>query len=50
MTIIISEEEMEWIDKKPFAWKIKDGCPEKIKEALEKKLDYLYKTKEESKK
>lgn len=43
MTIIFSEDEMEWINKKPFAWKIKKGCPQSLKTKLQKKLDLLYK-------
>lgn len=48
MIVILSEEEMEWIDKTPFAWKIKNGCPEKIKEVLQKKLELMYKNTEEN--
>ena len=47
MTIIFSEEEKEWINKKPFRWTIKAGCPEKIRESLKRKLDALYKNKDE---
>lgn len=47
MTIIFSEEEKEWINKTPFHWTIKKGCPENIRETLKKKLDALYKDKEE---
>lgn len=41
MHIIFTDEEKEWIDKKPFNWTIKEGCPEKIKKDLERKLKLL---------
>jgi len=41
MHIVFTEEEKEWIDKKLFNWTVKDGCPEAIKESLEKKLTLL---------
>lgn len=44
MTIIFTDTENEWIDKKPFEWKIKEGCPDNIIKALKRKLDLLYKT------
>lgn len=47
MTVIFSEEEKEWIDKKPFNWTIKKGCPENIRKSLKRKLDALYKNEEE---
>lgn len=43
MHIIFTEEEKEWIDKVPFNWTIKNGCPNKIKNNLEKKLNLLKK-------
>ena len=44
MHIIFSDAEKEWLDtSKPFLWKIKNGCPEKIKTILQKKLELLYK-------
>lgn len=42
MTIRFTDEEYEWIDKKPFNWTIKKGCPVDIKKSLAKKLDDLY--------
>lgn len=45
MHIIFTDEEKEWLDtSKPFAWKIKDQCPRRIKEVLLKKLGLLNKT------
>lgn len=41
MTIIFTEEEKKWIDEKPFNWKLKKGCPSKLKKKIEKKLDIL---------
>lgn len=44
MHIIFTDEEMEWLDiSKPFAWKIKDQCPHRVKEVLRKKLELLNK-------
>ncbi len=42
MHIIFTEEEKEWIEKEPFNWHIKDGCPKEIMVQLQKKLDVLY--------
>jgi hypothetical protein len=42
MTIIFTEHELEWINKEPFNWTVKQGCPESIRKALEKKLKLLY--------
>jgi hypothetical protein len=47
MTIIFTDEEKEWIDKTPFRWTIKKGCPENIRTSLKKKLEALYKNAEE---
>lgn len=47
MIVVFSEEEMEWIDKMPFAWKIRNGCPAKLREALQKKLDLIRKNAED---
>ena len=44
MTMMFSEDELEWIDKKPFHWTIKDGCPEELKKSIEKKLKLLKST------
>ena len=43
MTIIFSEQEKQWIDKKTFNWTVKEGCPEPIRMILEEKLEMLYK-------
>lgn len=42
MTIIFTEAEKEWIDREPFDWKVKEGCPEEIRESIEEKLKLLY--------
>lgn len=41
MHLIFTEEEREWIDMKPFDWKIKDGCPKELKKQIERKLKLL---------
>ena len=41
MTIVFTEEEREWIDRIPFNWQIKYGCPKEIAVELQKKLDLL---------
>lgn len=43
MTIRFTDKEQEWIDKKPFDWTIKRGCPEKLKKGIEQKLKLLKK-------
>ena len=49
MHIIFTDEEMEWLDKsKPFAWTIKDQCPQRIKEVLSKKQELLNKKKNDA--
>ena len=40
--IKFTEEELEWIVREPLNWHIKDGCPEDIRETLERKLKLLY--------
>ncbi len=42
MTIYFTDEELEWINKKPFNWTIKKGCPKNIEKKLKGKLDVLY--------
>ena len=39
MIVHFTETEYEWIVKEPFNWHIKEGCPEHIRESLERKLD-----------
>ena len=47
MHIILTEDEMEWVDtSKAFAWKIKEECPQRIKDVLIKKLKMLNKHRE----
>lgn len=41
MTIIFTEQELEWIEKEPLNWHPKDGCPKNIKDSLEKKIKLL---------
>ena len=41
MTIMFTEQELKWIDKELFNWKLKEGCPESIREDLEQKLKML---------
>ena len=41
MTIIFTPEELEYIDKKPFNWALKDGAPEEIAESIKEKLALL---------
>lgn len=42
MTIRFTEEELKWIDKKPFNWTIKDNCPSSLKKDIMRKLEILY--------
>lgn len=41
MTIVFSDEELKWIDKKPFNWSLKNECPEDLKTKIKRKLDIL---------
>jgi len=38
MIMIFTDEEKEWLVTEPNNWHIKNGCPKRIKESLEKKL------------
>lgn len=38
MLILFDDEEMQWIEKRLFSWRIKDGCPDNIRKRIEKKL------------
>lgn len=42
MTVRFTDEEYEWIDKKPNNWTIRKGCPTSIRKTLEIKLKYIY--------
>lgn len=42
MTIDFTEDELEWIDKVPFNWQIKEDCPESLRQSIEEKLKLLY--------
>lgn len=42
MTVLFTDEEYEWIDKKEGKWTVKDGCPKKLRNKIQKKLDYIY--------
>lgn len=37
MHILFSEEEKKWIDTRTFGFPIKEGCPAKIRESINKK-------------
>lgn len=41
MTITFTEKELEWIDKKPFDWKIKKECPKNLEKDIIRKLNIL---------
>lgn len=43
MTVNFTVEELKYIAKEPFNWHIKENCPERLKEDIEKKLRLLYK-------
>lgn len=47
MHVIFLREELLWIDKRLFNWTIKEGCPKKLKEKIQQKLDLLKKEKED---
>ena len=42
MTLLFSEEELKWIIKEPFHWRLKEGCPMKYRTGIEQKLSLLY--------
>ena len=37
MHLLFTDEERMWIDAKVFGWRIKEGCPEKIRKSIEEK-------------
>ena len=41
MQVLLSKQEREWIDKKPFDWSIKEGCPPDIRKRIERKLQTI---------
>lgn len=41
MTIIFTDDEIEWVVKEPFNWHIKNGCPSNLKKSIERKLKRL---------
>ena len=41
MTILFTDEELEYIAVEKFRWKIKRGAPKDVKERLEEKLSIL---------
>lgn len=43
MTIVFTEEELKWIDKKPFDWKMNKACPKKLRKGITEKLNILNK-------
>ena len=38
MMVVFTDEEWKWIDVIPNDWKIKPGCPQSVKEAIERKF------------
>ena len=42
MTIRFTEEELEYIEKKKFQWKIMDDCPVNLRKGILQKLRLLY--------
>lgn len=49
MTIIFTDEELEYIDKEPFNWHPKKDCPKKIEGSIKRKLKLLKDHSEENK-
>ena len=41
MHMIFTDEEKAWIDKRAFGWRIKSGCPQDIRNSIEKKLEQI---------
>ena len=41
MHVSFTEEELEAIEKVPFAWRVKDGTPKALREAIERKLNAI---------
>ena len=41
MHLLLSAEERNWCKTNTMGWPIKDGCPDKIKESIEKKKNIL---------
>ena len=41
MHLLFTEEEREFIEMKPFDWRVKKNCPDAIRVELEKKLELL---------
>lgn len=37
MHMMFSEEELYWVNTQVFGWPIKNGCPRKIKQSIERK-------------
>lgn len=44
MVILFSEEERKYIDASGEKWKIKSGCPERVKKTLKRKIYMLQTT------
>lgn len=41
MHMYFTDEELEWIDTSKFGFPIIDGCPEEIRDSIEKKKEQL---------
>lgn len=41
MHIMLSDNEKQWVNMKKFGWKIKEGCPEKTKQAILRKIEII---------
>lgn len=50
MTLIFTDEELEYIDKEPFNWHPKKKCPSEIEESIKRKLKLLRDHAKENKK
>lgn len=46
MTVVFTEEELEYIVKEPKNWHVAEGCPAEMRERIEKKLRFIYEEKE----
>lgn len=43
MQTIFNDEEMKYIDKKPFNWTIKKDCPKRLEKSIKRKFAELKK-------
>ena len=42
MTVLFTEEEREWLDRKEFNWSLKPDCPESLVKPIKAKLALIY--------